>query len=151
MKKILAILFVALLVLTFYTLTTMAEGESYEVPPSGESSLVTTSEAAESITDEPTPEPPTAPWTWAYLATIAGATAATLLITQFLKFPIDKVWKVPTRFLVYIIALIIMLAATAFTTGITLDNFPLCILNAFIVAMAAYGSYELTFARADHG
>lgn len=150
MKKILAVLCIALLILTVYTLTAIAEAETYEVPLPGESSAVTTSEATEAVTAEPAPEP-TAPWTWAYLATIAGATAATLLITQFLKFPLDKAWRIPTRFLVYIIALIIMLAATAFTSGITVDNFPLCILNAFIVAMAAYGSYEITFARSDHG
>ena len=150
MKKILAILFITLLVLTFYTFTAMAEAPAAEVPQQGESIAVPISDATEVVTAEPAPEP-TAPWTWAYLATIAGATAATLLITQFLKFPLDKAWRIPTRFLVYIIALIIMLAATAFTSGITVDNFPLCILNAFIVAMAAYGSYEITFARSDHG
>ena len=42
-------------------------------------------------------ELPTEPFTWEYLATIAGATAATLLIVQQLKLPLDKLWKIPTR------------------------------------------------------
>ena len=98
---------------------------------------------------EPMPDPSKGPWTWAYLVTIAGATAATLLIVQFLKVPLDKVWKIPTRLFVYLIALIIMVVATAYTSGLTVDTFLLCVLNAFIVALAAYGSYELTFAKID--
>lgn len=98
---------------------------------------------------EPMPNPSKGPWTWAYLVTIAGATAATLLIVQFLKVPLDKVWKIPTRLFVYLIALIIMVVATAYTSGLTVDAFLLCVLNAFIVALAAYGSYELTFAKID--
>ena len=65
-------------------------------------------------------ELPAEPFTWQYIATIAGATAATLLIVQLLKLPLDKVWKIPTRIWVYIIALILMLAAALFTTGLDL-------------------------------
>lgn len=90
---------------------------------------------------------PTEPFTWQYLATIAGATAATLLIVQFLKVPLDKVWKIPTRIFVYIVALAVMVLATAFTTGITLDSVGLIALNAFVVALTAYGSYEVTFGK----
>ena len=42
-------------------------------------------------------ELPTDPFSWEQLATIAGATLATLLIVQLLKLPLDKVWKIPTR------------------------------------------------------
>jgi hypothetical protein len=87
------------------------------------------------------------PYTWAYLGTLAGATAATLLIVQFTKAPLDKVWKIPTRLLVYVIALIILLVAQAFTGGLTGESAMLAALNAVVVAMAAYGSYELTFNR----
>lgn len=89
------------------------------------------------------------PWTWPYLASIAGCTAATLLIVQFFKVPLERVWKIPTRLFVYMIALAIMVVATAFTTGITPDNFLLTVMNAFIVSLSAYGSYELTFAKFD--
>lgn len=146
MKKIFAVL---LLVLMIFVIALPALAETFEVPLPGEAPAVAPSEDQEVVTAEPEPEPVTGPWTWAYLATIAGATAATLLITQFLKVPLDKVWKIPTRLVVYILALVIMLLATNFTTGITASNFPLCILNAFIVALAAYGSYEMTFAKID--
>lgn len=87
------------------------------------------------------------PLTWTYLATIAGAAAFTLLIVQFLKVPLDKVWKIPTRVFAYFVALVIMLIATAFTTGLTTDNALLVAANAFLAATSAYGAYEVTFAK----
>ena len=87
------------------------------------------------------------PLTWAYLATIAGAAAFTLLIVQFFKAPLDKVWKIPTRVFAYVIALAIMLVATAFTAGLTAENVLLVAANAFLAAMSAYGAYEITFAK----
>lgn len=87
------------------------------------------------------------PFTWAYLATIAGATAATLLIVQFLKLPVDKVWKFPTRILAYAIALILMIAATYFIGELTWESAALAAVNAFVVALAAMGGYEITFAK----
>ena len=94
-------------------------------------------------------ELPTEPFTWDYLATIAGATVATLLIVQLLKLPLDKIWKIPTRIVVYVIAFIIMLLGTYFTIGLNWSNAGLAALNAVIVALAAMGAYELTFARLD--
>ena len=88
-----------------------------------------------------------APFTWAYLLTIGGATAATLLIVQFLKVPLDRVWKLPTRAFTYLVAFLIMLGAAAFTGGLSPAAIPLLALNAFIVATSAYGAYEITFAR----
>ena len=69
---------------------------------------------------------------------------------QFLKVPLDKVWKIPTRAFVYFIALAILLVATAFTTGLTPDTALLTVVNAFIVALTAYGSYEVTFKKIEH-
>lgn len=94
-------------------------------------------------------ELPTEPLTWQYIATIAGATAATLLIVQLLKLPLDKVWKIPTRIWVYIIALVLMLLATQFTVGLDLQTGLLTAVNAVIVALAAMGAYEMTFAKAE--
>ncbi len=94
-------------------------------------------------------ELPTEPFTWEQLATIAGATLATLLVVQLLKLPIDKVWKIPTRLVAYVIALIIMILATHFTAGLTWENAILAAVNAVIVALAAMGSYELTFAKLE--
>ena len=94
-------------------------------------------------------ELPTEPFTWEYLATIAGATVATLLIVQLLKLPLDKVWKIPTRIWAYVIALIILLLATQFTVGLTLNNALLTAINAVIVALAAMGAYEITFRKLE--
>ena len=94
-------------------------------------------------------ELPTDPFTWEQLATIAGATLATLLIVQLLKLPMDKVWKIPTRIIAYVIALVVMLLATHFTMGLTWSNVGLAAINAVIVALAAMGAYEITFKKVE--
>ena len=92
-------------------------------------------------------EVPTEPFTWQYLATITGAAAFTLLVVQFFKVPLDKIWKIPTRLLAYIIALLTMIVATAFTSGLDVQTILLAAANAFIAALMSYGAYELTFAK----
>ena len=92
---------------------------------------------------------PTEPFTWQYLATILGATAGTLLVVQVCKFPLDKVWKIPTRFVAYFIALIIMETATYFTSGLDVSTAILNVLNAGIVCLAAMGAYEISFRKYD--
>lgn len=94
-------------------------------------------------------EVPTEPFTWQYLVTISGATAATLLFAQLFKFPLDKIWKIPTRFLVYFIALVILEVATYFTSGIDVSTALLNVFNALIVALAAMGAYEISFRKID--
>ena len=94
-------------------------------------------------------ELPTDPFTWGYLVTILGATAGTLVVVQVLKLPLDKIWKIPTRIVVYFIALIIMLLATYFTNGLDLSSGVLTALNAGIVTLAAMGAYEMTFRISD--
>ena len=119
MKKLLAVLVLMMTILLMATVA-MAEGEL-----------------------------PTEPFTWEYLATIAGATLATTMIVQLLKLPLDKVWKIPTRIVVYFIALVILLLATAFTIGLNLNNGLLTVFNAVIVALAAMGAYEITFKKLE--
>jgi len=94
-------------------------------------------------------ELPTEPFTWEQLATIAGAALATLLIVQLLKLPLDKVWKIPTRIIVFFIAAVVMLLATYFTQGLTWNTALLTLLNAVIVALSAMGAYEMTFRKVD--
>lgn len=94
-------------------------------------------------------ELPVDPFSWEQLATIAGATTATLLIVQLLKLPLDKVWKIPTRIVAYVIALVLMIVATAFTVGLTWSNAGLAAVNAVIVALAAMGAYEVTFHKLE--
>ena len=94
-------------------------------------------------------EIPTQPVTWEQLATIGGAAMATMLIVQLLKLPLDKVWKIPTRIIVFIIAAIVLTLATYFTQGLTWNNALLTLINAVIVALTAMGGYELTFAKIE--
>lgn len=94
-------------------------------------------------------ELPTDPFTWEQLATIAGATVAVLLIVQLCKFPLDKVWKIPTRIVVFVISLVIVELAAYFTSGLTANTAILNVFNAVIVALAAMGAYELTFRKID--
>ncbi len=89
------------------------------------------------------------PMTWGYLATIAGASTLTLLIVQFFKLPLDKVWHIPTRLLTYVIAWGILLLGTHFTGGLTWDATLLAAANALLAAMAAMGAYEVTFAKLE--
>ena len=92
---------------------------------------------------------PTEPFTWEYLATLAGATVGTLILVQLLKLPLDKVWKIPTRIIVFLIACVIMLLAKQFTDGLDTQSAILTVLNALIVALAAMGAYEMTFRKIE--
>lgn len=87
---------------------------------------------------------------WAYIATMGGATFVTTLIVQFLKMPLDYIWKIPTRFFVYFIALLTMLVAEYITQGgLLFDRAVLIAVNAFLVTIAAMGTYEITFKKLE--
>lgn len=79
-------------------------------------------------------------FTWQFLATFAGATAATALITQFVKgmFPTT----VPTRLVTYVVALAVIILATFFTGQLTVSSGILSILNAVLITLAANGGYD---------
>ena len=94
-------------------------------------------------------EIPTNPVSWEQLATIGGAAMATLLIVQLLKLPLDKVWKIPTRIIVFVISFIVLGLATYFTTGLDWNTALLTVINAVIVALTAMGGYELTFKKIE--
>ena len=106
-------------------------------------------ELAEVAVEVVASELPTQPVTWAQLATIGGASMATMLIVQILKLPLDKVWKIPTRIIVFVIAFIVLTLATYFTAGLDASTALLTVINAVIVALTAMGGYELTFAKLE--
>lgn len=68
-------------------------------------------------------------------------------VVQLIKAPLDKVWKIPTRLLVYVVCLVLMLASAAFDGGLTAENAALAVVNAVIPTLAAMGAYEITFGR----
>lgn len=80
-------------------------------------------------------------FTWAILATYAGATLGTTLVTQLLK-GISFIDRIPTRIFSYVVALIILLAATFFTGALTWDAAVLCVVNAVVVSLAANGAFD---------
>ena len=129
MKKIFACL---ILLLILIPCVVLAEAEVAEV-------------AAEIVASEI----PVEPVTWDQLATVAGTALITMLIVQYTKMPLDRVWKIPTRIIVFLIAFITMLAATYFKDGLTWSTALLTIFNSLIAALAAMGGYEMTFAKIE--
>ena len=118
-KKILKVMMMVLMLLAVFALPAMAEGTGVDM---------------------------TQAYDWSSLGTIAGATAATLMIVQLIKAPLDRLWKLPTRLIVYLIAFALMLMAQHFAGGLTWESALLAAVNAVMVALSAYGAYELTFA-----
>ena len=83
---------------------------------------------------------------WTNLGTLAGATAAVLLVVQYLK-PLMPT-ALPTRLLALLVALVLLEAATAITGG-SVQAYGLALLNAVLVASSAMGAYQVTFAASD--
>ena len=86
---------------------------------------------------------------WEFLGTMSGATAAVLLIVQFLKAPLDRLWKIPTRFIAYLFSLLILFGVDFFTGVISPERIPLLFLNAIIVTVSAMGAYAATFQKLE--
>lgn len=80
-------------------------------------------------------------FTWEYLASAAGATAAVTIITQFIK-GLPFVQKIPTQLVSYIVSLIVMLAASFFTGALTASSAALVPLNAIVIMLASNGTYD---------
>lgn len=80
-------------------------------------------------------------FTWTMLATYAGATLATTLITQLIK-GVSFLKDVPTRVTAYAVALVVLVVATIFAGEVTVSSITLCVVNAVVVALAANGGYD---------
>ena len=86
-------------------------------------------------------------FSWAGLATFAGASAATGIITQFLK---EKIKKLPTQWLSYIIAVVVLALATAATAwGADWTTWAMIPLNAVVVSLASNGAYSASIRIRD--
>ena len=79
--------------------------------------------------------------TWDMLSTYAGAVLAVTLVTQYVK-GVGFVDRLPTRFVSYVVAVILMLAAMLFTGGFTWSAFALTFVNGVVVSLAANGAYD---------
>lgn len=78
---------------------------------------------------------------WDTLATYGGALAAVAALTQFTK-EIPGIKKIPTQLWSYILSLLILFPATAFTVGLTWQSAVLILFNAAIVSLAANGGFN---------
>lgn len=81
-------------------------------------------------------------FTWAVLATYAGALAATIAITQLLK-GVGFIERIPTRLFSWFIACAILLAANYFIGSLTVEAAGICILNSVVISLAANGGYDM--------
>ncbi len=84
-------------------------------------------------------------FSWETLATLAGASIATGLLTQFLK---DTI-KIPTQWLSYIISVILLVAANIFTGHTEIAVLAIIPLNAVIVSTSANGAYAALLRAKD--
>ncbi len=89
---------------------------------------------------------------WESIATYGGAVALVVFIVQLLKLPLDKVWRIPTQYVVYAVSLAVLLLAQAFVPtmgGLSWDSALLCVLNAVIVSLSAMSTYTVTIGRVE--
>lgn len=80
-------------------------------------------------------------FTWSLLGSYSGAILAVTLITQFVK-GIGFIDKIPTRFVSWIVAVIVLILAQLFTAQLTWSTGILTLLNAVVVSLAANGTYD---------
>ena len=96
-----------------------------------------------------TTNPDGTPFDWGYLATVGGAAAFALVVVQFIKAPLDKIWRVPTRAVVYVLCVVGMTAGTYFTSEFTLGSIMIIPINSIVAAFAAMGAYDVTFKKLE--
>ncbi len=77
---------------------------------------------------------------WTYLGTFAGALAAVALITELIK-ELPALKKVPTQFVSWVLAFVILILAQLFTGTLSAQSAVLCVLNGAMVSLAANGGY----------
>ncbi|HEX2986338.1 MAG TPA: hypothetical protein VHO71_05940 [Caproiciproducens sp.] len=80
-------------------------------------------------------------FSWNVLASLTGCAAATAIVTQFLK-SLPFISKIPTQWVSYIIALILLLGATFFTGALNWSSAALIPFDAIIVALSANGAFS---------
>lgn len=77
---------------------------------------------------------------WTFLGTFAGALAAVALITELIK-ELPALKKVPTQFVSWVLAFVILILAQLFTGTLSAQNAVLSVLNGAMVSLAANGGY----------
>ena len=79
-------------------------------------------------------------FTWEMLGSLAGAAAATGLVTAFIDAFFNSRGQIPTQVISYFSAFGILLLSLSFTGTLSLGAGVLCILNALVVSSTASGT-----------
>ena len=92
---------------------------------------------------------------WKMLATSAGCAAMVSLLTQFTK-DLGFIKKIPTQVWSFILALVVLYPAYAFTGALNVSTAFLVPFNAVVVALASNGIYDgisriVSGAKVDNG
>ena len=82
-------------------------------------------------------------FTWAWLATVAGCTLATVLVKNGLAAAMG--WT--ARWVALAVAVALMLLATGFMVGLTAETLALAVVNGFVVYTAAVGGNQMLAGR----
>ena len=78
---------------------------------------------------------------WSLLGSYAGATFAVAVLTQITK-GIPVVERIPTQLWSYVLALVTLLAAAIFGSGLSAQGAVLALINAALVSLSANGGYS---------
>lgn len=81
--------------------------------------------------------------TWDFIASYMGTVIVTMLMVQFFK-ELPFIKSIPTKYFVFIIALINIVATSVVTKTFLISNLYLMIINAILVAFTSTGTYDFT-------
>jgi hypothetical protein len=81
-------------------------------------------------------------FTWATLATMAGCSLATTIITQFIK-DVPAFKPIPTQFTSYFVSLVLLYGAVYFTGNLTAAQAAIIPVNAILTSLSSNGAFTL--------
>lgn len=82
-----------------------------------------------------------------FIGTFAGMVVVINLLVQFLKPLIDKIKKIHTRYVVWLIAIILSFVLQGITGTFTASIVFTLILNSVLLTLTAMGSYEVAIKK----
>lgn len=84
-----------------------------------------------------------------YVKTFLGTVVVTMLTVQFLKeLPVIK--KLPTKYLVFLVALFNILICSMLTNNFSLCGLYLIFINAMLITLTCTGGYDFTTKKINH-
>ncbi len=99
--------------------------------------------AGAAVAEEAAALPTTQFLTWESLNTFTNTVMLVVLLVQALKQPLDRIVKIPTRYLVYAVALMVLLLTRYFLNGgLPPSEIVLAAVNAMLVTLSAVTVYD---------